>query len=172
VNLVLIGYRGTGKSTIGHLVAENLERPLVSLDDEIARRAGCSIPAIVREHSWDYFRDLESQLVAEFAAADGLVLDTGGGVVTRPSNVELLRGSGILFLLQASVSDIVSRIGGGTERPSLTGKKSFTEEVEEVLAVRRPLYQAAAHFVIDTSLYTAEQAALEIVATFKTALDH
>ena len=172
MNLVLIGYRGTGKSTIGRLVADDLERPFVSLDEEIVRLAGCSIPEIVREHSWDYFRDLESQLVAEFAARDDLVMDTGGGVVTRHSNVELLRGSGILFLLQASVSDIVSRIGGGTERPSLTGKKSFTDEVEEVLAVRRPLYRAAAHFVIDTSRNTAEEAALEIVATFRTALDH
>ncbi len=167
MNLVLIGYRGTGKSTIGRLVAEELGVPYISLDGEIVRRAGCSIPELVASHSWDYFRDLESAVVSDFAARDGLVLDTGGGVVTRPSNVEQLRASGMVFLLAATIADIVERIGGDSERPSLTGSKSFTEEVEEVLEARRPLYSSAAHAVIDTSSLSAEEAAREIISRFR-----
>jgi shikimate kinase len=167
VNLVLIGYRGTGKSTIGKLVAAELDMPYISLDEEIVRRAGRSIPELVSAHSWDYFRDLESAVVADFANRDGLVLDTGGGVITRPSNVEQLRDSGMVFLLEATVADIVERIGGDTERPSLSGSKSFTEEVEEVLEARRPLYESAAHAVINTSALSADEAASEIISRFK-----
>jgi len=166
LNLVLIGYRGTGKSTVGRMLAARLGLLFVSLDDEIVRLAGMSIPDIVARHSWNHFRELESERVAHFAAMDGQVLDTGGGVVTRPINVEHLRRTGILFLLEAGVEDIVARISGGTERPSLTGARSFTDEVEEVLSVRQPLYLAAAHHVIDTSKLSAEEVAANIIALF------
>jgi shikimate kinase len=166
LNLILIGYRGTGKSSVGRIVAERLGRPFVSLDEEIVRQAGMTIPEIVRRHSWDYFRDLESERVAHFASKEGQVLDTGGGVVIRPINVEHLRRKGILFLLEAGIEEIAARISDGTERPSLTGTKSFTEEVEEVLSVRQPLYRNAAHHVIDTSKLSVDEVASEIIGRF------
>jgi shikimate kinase len=92
-----------------------------------------------------------------------VVIDTGGGIVERPENIEALRANGIVIWLKASVDTIVSRIQGGTERPSLTGGKSFTEEVAEVLERRIPEYQSAAQYEIDTDLLTPEQVADRVV---------
>jgi len=150
MNIVLIGYRGTGKSTVGKVLAARLGRPVVSTDAEIVRRAGQTVSEIVAQHGWDHFRDLESTVCQDFAARDGLIIDTGGGAVLRPHNVECLKKTGTLFWLTASVATIASRIASDTQRPSLTGTKSFVEEVEEVLAVRTPKYQEAADHVIQT----------------------
>lgn len=166
MNLVLIGYRGTGKSTVAGLVAGKLGMDVVSLDEEIVRRAGRSIPEIVAEHGWPYFRDLESEVVKRCAARDGVVVDAGGGVILRQENVDSLRRSGRLFWLRASVPVIVARIAGGTERPALTAGKSFTEEVEEVLRERAPLYEAAADCEIDTDALSPEDVAAAVVRWF------
>lgn len=150
MNIVLIGYRGTGKSSVGKALAARLGRELVSTDSEIVRRAGCSIPEIVAQHGWEYFRDLESDVCRNLADRDQLVIDTGGGAIVRPRNVEMLKRNGRLFWLTASVESIAARIGGDTQRPSLTGTKSFVEEIQDVLRERAPKYQAAADHVIPT----------------------
>lgn len=150
MNIVLIGYRGTGKSTVGKVLAGWLGRTLVSTDAEIVRRAGQTIPEIVARHGWDYFRDLESAVCQELAMRDGLIIDTGGGAILRSQNVDALKKTGKLFWLTASVATIASRIGGDTQRPSLTGTKSFVEEIQEVLSERTPQYQAAADHVVPT----------------------
>ncbi len=167
MNLVLIGYRGTGKTTIGMRLAEELGLTYVGLDAELVRREGLSIPEIVARRSCAYFRDREEAIVAEYAAKDDQVLDTGGGVVTRPANVERLRRNGIVFLLWADVPDIVARIRSDTERPSLTGAKSFIDEVQDVLREREPLYRSAADHVVDTSKLSVEEATREIAALFR-----
>lgn len=167
MNLALIGYRGTGKSTIGRLLADSLGFSYVGFDAEIVARAGLSIPEIVERFSWDHFRDLEALVVEEFSAGDRQVLDTGGGVVTRRRNVEMLRDGSLVFLLEAEVSDILTRISSDSERPSLTGEMSFTDEINQVLIARTPLYRAAAHFIVNTSSVSAEQAADEITRIFR-----
>lgn len=150
MNIVLVGYRGTGKSTVGKVLAARLGRPVVSTDAEIVRRAGQTVPEIVAQHGWEHFRDLESTVCQDFSGRDGLIIDTGGGAILRPQNVECLKKTGTIFWLTASVSSIASRIGSDTQRPSLTGTKSFIEEIEEVLAVRSPKYQEAADHIIPT----------------------
>jgi shikimate kinase len=162
MNLVLIGYRGTGKSTVAKLLAEKLGMEVVSLDQEIVRRAGRSVPEIVAEHGWAYFRDLESAVTKDFSEQDKIIIDAGGGVILRRENVERLRRGGKLFWLRASVPVIVARIEAGTERPPLIAGKSFTEEVEEVLRERAPLYEAAADCQIDTDVLSPQQVADEI----------
>lgn len=157
MNIVLIGYRGTGKSTVGKVLAARLGRSVVSTDAEIVRRAGQTVPEIVAQHGWDHFRDLESTVCQDFATRDGLIIDTGGGAILRPHNVECLKKTGTLFWLTASVATIASRIGCDTQRPSLTGTKSFVEEVEEVLAVRTPKYQEAADHIIPTDSRSINQ---------------
>ncbi|CUQ66286.1 shikimate kinase [Candidatus Nitrospira inopinata] len=164
MNVVLIGYRGTGKSTVGKIVASRLGRTVISTDAEVVKRAGRNIPEIVAQYGWDYFRDLESQVCRELAAGDGLVIDTGGGAILRPENVERLKQNGILFWLTASVETIVRRIGRDKQRPSLTGTKSFVDEVEDVLRERTPKYQAAADHVIATDGRSLGQVADEILA--------
>ncbi|TAJ10547.1 MAG: shikimate kinase [Nitrospirae bacterium] len=150
MNIVLIGYRGTGKSSVGRLLAERLGRRVISTDAEVVRRAGLPIPEIVRQSGWEHFRDLESDVCRDLAGQDGLIIDTGGGAVLRPQNVARLKTHGTLVWLTAEVATIVARIGGDNQRPSLTGTKSFTEEVEEVLRERKPIYEAAADHVVGT----------------------
>ncbi len=163
MNIVLIGYRGTGKSHVGRLLAERLSFPYVSIDKAIVSRAGMSIPDIVSQFGWPGFRDRESLEVQEIAVWDSIIIDTGGGVIERPENIELLRENGCIIWLKASVPTIVSRIEGGNDRPSLTGGKSFTEEVAEVLERRTPLYRAAAMHEIDTDTLAPEEIADQIV---------
>lgn len=150
MNIVLIGYRGTGKSTVGKLLARRLGHELVSTDAEIVKRAKQSIPEIVAQHGWEYFRDVESDVCRDLAERDQLVIDTGGGAILRPQNVEVLKRNGKLIWLTATVETITARIGGDTQRPSLTGTKSFVDEIREVLRDRAPKYQAAADHVVQT----------------------
>jgi shikimate kinase len=166
MNLVLIGYRGTGKSTVARLLAEKLGMEVVSLDREIVRRAGRSVREIVAQHGWSQFRDLESAVTRDVSERDSIIIDAGGGVILRRENVESLRRGGKLFWLRASVPVIVARIEAGTERPPLTPGKSFTEEVEEVLRERTPLYEAAADHQIDTDGLSPEQVAAEIARLY------
>ena len=163
MNVVLIGYRGTGKSTVGKVVAVRLGRPLVSTDKEIIRRAGSSIPDIVAAHGWNYFRDLESAVCQELAGQNNLVIDTGGGAILRQQNVDVFKRNGRLIWLTASVETIAARIGGDTQRPSLTGTKSHVEEIRDVLTERTPKYQAAADVTIATDGRSVDELATIIL---------
>jgi shikimate kinase len=166
MNIVLIGYRGTGKTVVGEKLAQILAWPLLRLDDLIVQRAGSSIPDIVKKSGWDYFRDLESQAVVETAKKNSCVIDTGGGVILRQQNVALLKQNGLLFWLKADPDTIVSRIKDDANRPSLTGNKSFVEEVQEILQQRTPLYQQAQDFTIETAERTIDSIADEIVEKY------
>lgn len=167
MNILLIGYRGTGKSVVGKMVAATLGLKYISMDARIVEKAGMSIPEIVEKHGWPAFRDLESEVARELAQLDNLVIDSGGGVIERPENIAALQVNSRIVWLKASVASIVARIQGDTERPSLTGGKSFTEEVAEVLERRTPKYANAAHGEIDTDPLTPEQVAARIIELCK-----
>jgi shikimate kinase len=163
VNIVLVGYRGTGKSAVGAIVAERLGMPCIAMDAKIVEKVGMSIPEFVEKNDWPAFRNVESEVARELSGVDNIVVDSGGGVIERPENIDALRANGIVIWLKASVGTIVSRIEGGTERPSLTGVKSFTDEVEEILDLRIPKYAAAAQYEVDTDDLTPEQVADSVV---------
>ncbi len=163
MNIVLIGYRGTGKSVVGALVGQQLGMPCIAMDARIVEQAGLTIPEIVEQHGWPGFRDMESAVASELAQLDNVIIDTGGGVIERQENIDALRANGLLIWLKASVETIVSRIQGDTQRPSLTGAKSFTEEVTEVLQRRTPKYHSAAQHEIDTDHLTLTQVAGQII---------
>ena len=166
MNIVLIGYRGTGKSTLGKIVAARLNRQFISTDQEIVRRTGSSIPDIVAAHGWDYFRDVETAVCQDLAGRDNLVIDTGGGAILRQQNVDVFKRNGRLIWLTASVDTIATRIGGETQRPSLTGTKSHVDEIRDVLCERVPKYQAAADLTIATDGRSIEELASFIVQSF------
>lgn len=163
MNIVLIGYRGTGKSEIGAILARRLGMRCIAMDAEIVRKAGMSIPEIVEQFDWPGFRDRESDEARALADCDNIVIDTGGGVIERSENIEALSKNACVIWLKASVATIVARIEGGSERPALTSGKTFTEEVAEVLERRTPKYRSAAHHEIDTDDLTPEQIADRIV---------
>ncbi len=163
MNIVLIGYRGTGKSQVGAIVADRLKMDCIGMDAEIVKQAGMSIPEIVEKFGWMRFRDMETSVAKDLSAKDHLIIDTGGGVIERPENIAMLKSNACIFWLKASVEVIVSRIKDDTQRPALTDGKTFTEEVAEVLAQRNSKYENAAHYVVDTDRLTPEQVAGRII---------
>lgn len=167
MNLVLIGYRGTGKSRVGRILAKRLSMPLVVMDNEIEKRAGMTTPEIVEKWGWPKFRDLETEVARDLASRDNLVIDTGGGVVERPENLEALSRNACVVWLKASVETIVPRIKSGTHRPALVAGKTFTEEVAEVLTRRTPLYESAAQYQVDTDPLTPDEVAERILALWR-----
>ncbi len=163
MNIVLIGYRGTGKSVVGEILAMHLGMLCIGMDGKIVEKAGMSIPEIVEKFGWPKFRDIESEVARELAGLDNIIIDTGGGVIERPENIETLQTNARVFWLKASVNAIVSRIQADTQRPALTTGKTFTEEVAGVLEQRIPKYKSAAQYEIDTDVLTPEQVAERII---------
>lgn len=163
MNVVLIGYRGTGKSTVADLVAGALGATPFHTDLEIERRLGGTIAQFVDANGWHAFREIESEIIRAAGRMDEAVIDTGGGVVTRPENVTALRENGVVFWLQASPETIRARIGASHDRPSLTGDQSFLDEIESVLAERTPLYEAAADYTVPTDGRKPDEIAARVV---------
>lgn len=168
MNIVLIGYRGTGKSTVARIMGQRLKRKVISTDAEIVKEAGQSIPQIVEQFGWDHFRGLETQMCQKLTGQDNLVIDTGGGLILKEENVNILKANGTIFWLTAEVPTIVKRISGDTQRPSLSGTKSFVEEIEDILKERTPKYQAAADHVISTDKVSPHQIADAILSRIST----
>ena len=169
-NLVLIGYRATGKTSVGARLAKVLHCPFVDLDQVLVREAGRSVADIVAQGGWAEFRRLEKQLVARYRDTRGQVLATGGGVVLDPDNVAALRENGILIWLTADPAAIQARLAQDqprdANRPSLTGGDTI-REVAEVLEARAPLYQAAAQIIVDTTHNSVAQVVELVLAALK-----
>ncbi len=163
MKVILIGYRGSGKTAVGELLGKDLGWKTISTDSEIVRRAGVSIPEIVESGGWDHFRDLESEVLRGLEQEDRIVVDCGGGAILRPENVESLKVNGTVFWLIAGAASIRERIQGDDQRPSLTGTGSFLEEVSEVLKEREPKYREAADHAVETDGRTVEEVAGEIL---------
>jgi len=164
MNIVLIGYRGTGKSTVAKILGQRLGRKVISTDADIVKEARQSIPQIVEQFGWDHFRGLETQMCRKLQDQTNLVIDTGGGLILKEENVKILKANGTFFWLTAEVPTIVKRISGDTQCPSLSGTKSFVEEIEDILKERTPKYQAAANHVISTDHNSPHQIADSILA--------
>jgi shikimate kinase len=160
MNIFLIGYRGTGKTTVAKLLAERLGQQWVDADIEIERRAGKSIAQIFADEGEESFRDLESAVVAELAARDGLIIALGGGAILREQNRRALATRGPVIWLQASAETIHTRIATdtstATRRPNLTSTGGLAE-IQDLLARRDPIYRQCADCQIDTESKTPDQ---------------
>ncbi len=160
-NIVLIGFMGTGKTTVGKLLAARLGLAFTDMDDVIVERAGKSIPAIFADDGEPAFRALERQVVVDLAARRGLVIATGGGVVLNPDNTRDLGASGLLVALSASPDVILERLRHDTGRPLLSaGDKGH--KIRRLLAERQHLYNAIPTR-IDTDLLTSAAVAERIM---------
>ena len=169
-NLVLIGYRATGKTAVGVRLAEILGFPFVDMDQVLVQEAGRPIVDIVAASGWGEFRRLEKELVARLRSTQGQVLATGGGVVLDPENIAALKENGIIIWLVADPDTIQARLAQDlpqdANRPSLTGSDTI-REVEEVLAARKPLYEAAAQITVDTTHRNVAQVVKEVLAAIR-----
>ncbi len=163
-NIYLIGYRASGKSTVGRILASKLGWPFLDMDEELERRLGASISEVVKTHGWEAFRGWERELLEEIAKRRGIVVATGGGVILDPRNVTALRVSGIVVLLWVEAEEIVRRLSLDPQedkRPPLKG--GLLEEVREVLEERRPKYIAAAHLVVEATSSSPQEVAEEVL---------
>lgn len=163
-NIVLLGMRGSGKSTIAKLLSENLNREMFELDSLIVQKAGMSIPEIVEKNGWDFFRDQEVAVVEDVSERTGAIISTGGGVVLREENVERLKRNGVLVYLTASPVVLAKRIGDDPNRPQLTAMNSLEEELEEVARQREELYKKAADSIINAE-GSPQDVAWQIIAS-------
>ena len=153
--LFLVGARASGKTTIGKALAKKLALPFADTDQHLLDSAGRTVDQIVEAEGWPGFRQRESTALREVADAHagGCVVSTGGGMVLAEANRTLMRQRGMVVFLDAPVEVLAERLGRNplnSQRPSLTGK-GLVEEISDVLNERRPLYEAAAHHIVDAS---------------------
>ncbi|MEM7147739.1 MAG: shikimate kinase [Verrucomicrobiota bacterium] len=149
-NITLIGFMGSGKTTIGQELAPSLDFAFIDTDNLIVAQAGKSIPDIFADHGEDHFRDIESQTLAGLAEKSGNVIATGGGIILRPENRSLLQEIGFTVWLDASEDTIFDRVSRNRERP-LLHTDNPRETIAQLLEQRRPLYQEAADLVVSTN---------------------
>ena len=162
-NIVLIGMRGSGKSSVGAILADHFNRELISMDALIVYEAGMTIPNIIEKFGWDRFREIEARVCQKLAPIQGIVNSTGGGVVLNPENVKALRKTGILVWLKVSIENTLKRIGDDPNRPSLTGVDSVKRDIIATYNEREKFYHNAAHYIVDTDNKSRQQIAEEII---------
>jgi shikimate kinase len=166
MNIILIGYRCTGKTSVAKALAERLGKSFVDTDDYIEKKASRPISDMVAREGWDFFRDKEKEAIREISLCPDCVIAAGGGAILNAENVANLRKNGAVILLETKSETILERmrLDEKTEqqRPSLTGQDPL-EEIAEVLEIRRPYYQQAMDFSVDTTSKSIQEVADEII---------
>ena len=158
MRVFLVGPPGAGKSTVGRHLAAHLQATFFDLDEVIQERAGADIPWIFDVEGESGFRDRESAVVKDFASRDNVVIATGGGVVLRPENRIVMSNASTVVYLEASLSTLVSRTEGKTKRPLLVGK-DVRKVLQEIMAVREPLYREVADVTVESTGGSAKKLA-------------
>ncbi len=162
MNIILCGMMGAGKTTVGIKIAERTDKRWYDTDGVIVDRYG-KISDIFEFYGEEYFRRLETDLVKELAAQDGLVISTGGGLVLKSENNELLQKNGKIIFLRASLDTLAERLQFDGERPLLATNNTLVNRLEELLAVRAPVYEGVADYIVDVDGKTPEQIADEVI---------
>jgi len=159
-NIILIGYRATGKSSVGRGLAAELGLGFFDMDQELELRQGQSIAEMVADRGWPYFRGLEKGLLTELASRRGLVISTGGGAILHQDVWPRIKAAGLVVWLTADQQTICRRLTcdeqTASQRPTLTGTDPYAE-IAAVLREREPLYREGCHFSVDTGAITIEQ---------------
>jgi len=166
-NLALVGFMGTGKSTIGQIAAHELGFEFVDTDALIESRLGVSVSDVFARHGEAVFRNFEREITLELAGRTGLVIATGGGLVTFPGNIESLKNHSLIICLWASAEDIWERVKDHTHRPLLQGADPQAK-IRELLAVREPFYRQS-DILIHTGLRSIRESAQQVMLQFQAA---
>ena len=161
-NLVLIGFMGTGKSTVSDYFHTQYNMDVIEMDQIIAQREGMSITEIFNRYGEEYFRDLETALLIEMQSRKGVVLSCGGGVPMRERNVAEMKKIGRVILLTADPQTILERLKEDHSRPLLENNKNI-DFVRSLMDSRRAKYEAAADIIIHTDGKTVEEIGREIL---------
>ena len=163
-NIALIGFMGAGKTVVGKTLAQRLNREFIETDTLIEQKAGKPIPEIFRQDGETAFRELEIEVIKEVAGEKNKVIACGGGVVHNKINTDRLKPGAVIVYLTATPQVILKRTSGeGGTRPLLNVTDRATE-IRELLRLRKPLYERAADFKIDTSKLDIDSAAAQIIS--------
>lgn len=160
-NIVLIGFMGSGKSSVGHYLAKILGMQYINTDDIIEQREGMKISEIFKKNGEKYFRKKEKEVIANVSNLKACVIATGGGIVLNWENVEALKKGGKIFFLKASPEVIYERIKDDKTRP-LLNVDDPPSAIKRILKARMPLYRSAADYTIDTTRLSIDEVAEKI----------
>lgn len=164
--IILIGYRATGKTSVGKRLAAQLGLSFLDLDGALEKRCGQSIATLVAARGWPYFRALEKEMLSELIVGQERVISTGGGAILHQDIWPRLKESSLVVWLTADQRTISQRLLGdrqtGSQRPALTGSDTFAE-IDSVLQEREPLYRAGCHFSVNTAALAIDEI-VEMVA--------
>lgn len=161
-SIVLIGFMGTGKSTIAKALSERLNLKLIDTDELIEKRMGMTITEIFEKYGEEKFRDIEEDIIKEISDKKHTVISCGGGVCLREENISNLKRGNKVILLEASASVILDRIKGDVNRPVLKEKMDI-DSIEDIMNIRKPSYYKAADIIIDTNEETISEIVDEII---------
>ncbi len=166
MNIVLIGYRCSGKTEVGKILARELGMDFFDTDVLIEENSRSSIETIISGKGWDYFRKIEKKTIREVSRNDNLVIATGGGVVIDEENVENLKENGLIIWLNGKAEVLKERMAvdqrSGKLRPALTGNDPL-EEIKQVLGLREPLYEQAANLMVDSGTLSLQDVAASVI---------
>lgn len=163
MNIILCGMMGVGKTSVGIKISELTGRRWFDTDVVITDRHG-RISDIFEFYGEAHFRTLETDVVRELSGKDDLVISTGGGLVLKPENSEMLKNGGKIFFLRASIETLLSRVRADDTRPLLRESSKTSERLVELLRERTPVYEHVADYIVDTDGKTVEEVAREVVA--------
>lgn len=166
-SIVLIGFMGAGKSAAGHALARKTRLPRFETDEIVSARFGLPIPDIFAAFGEEKFRDAETEAIHQFSHEVPAIIVTGGGIVLRPGNVQLLRALGMVVNLEADEETLFRRISRRAPRPLLQTENPRATLVE-LLRAREPFYQSAADVRLDTSRLTHDEVADAILKSIET----
>ena len=165
-NIFLIGFMGTGKSTVAKALKKETGAEIIEMDQLIAQRENQSISQIFEEKGEAYFRNLETELLTELQSGEKYIVSCGGGVPMREKNVLEMKKSGTVVLLTALPETVLERVKDNHDRPLLQNRKSV-EGIRELMEQRREKYEAAADVKVATDGKSAETIAREILQTIQ-----
>ena len=161
-NIVICGFMGSGKTTVGNELAKIMGRRFIDTDAMIEKEQGVAIKAIFATHGEDYFRELEYECCKKISSLKNCVISTGGGAITFERNVEALKSGGKIIFLDADFETICERIGNSSNRPLFQDR----EKARALYNERQKKYLEAADIVIDGNM-SARKAALDIATMFR-----
>lgn len=163
-NIYLIGYMGSGKSTVGKAIIQTYDKgyALVEMDETIEARENRSINDIFASEGETHFRQLETKLLEEISQKENQIVSTGGGVVVTEKNIEIMKKSGIVVWLKASPKETYNRVCKSTNRPLLNNNMTI-EHIEEMMKKREPMYEKASDYTIEVDGNLPKDIAMKVM---------
>jgi shikimate kinase len=162
-NIVLTGFMGTGKTSVGRVLAYRLGLEFVDTDEEIEKATGKTVQDLFSRYGSIRFRSEESLVIKKLSAREGMVIATGGGAVLNPENVSALKKNGVVVLIRSSPEIIRKRVRTGRNRPLLAGSSDLKQRIEDLMAEREEAYRAAADLEVLSGEESKEEVAGKII---------